>query len=390
MKKFLCLLAFLIAFGIGFYAVRTTGVADELIGKILWDTEELEKYTVPVSGAGTGYYRHCYAALDETGKQAYALILENVREHPEKIRIPELTDAQLDDVFQALLYDNPDLLCLGTNCKMIGEGGKFYFVPVYNEDVVKCKAHTTALLKEAASVAAQATPLRDAYQRELFVHDYIIARCTYSDAGSWTESSAYGALVLKKASCGGYAQALQLILNRLSIDARLVWGNAADNKGVGQPHMWNAVVIGGENYFLDLTWDDPTSEERETVSHIYFNVTGAFLKATHSDIAPDISCTALKANYFVKEGLYFSEAGSAFEKRAAAAVLEGVAKGEKVIEFRFSNAGAYERGKDKIINGSLLRRAYEQSGLIDVNAAFTVNYAESKETLTFTVMLDPT
>ena len=54
-------------------------------------------------------YKHYYDDLDNTEKHVYNRIISNIYGMPERIRIPFIEIEQLDKVFTALLYDNPDL-----------------------------------------------------------------------------------------------------------------------------------------------------------------------------------------------------------------------------------------------------------------------------------------
>lgn len=62
--------------------------------------------------------------------------------------------------------------------------------------------------------------------------------------------SAYGAIIMRKAVCSGYASLLNRMLNAAGIDSRVISGYA--NNGF---HDWNIVRIGDLYYNVDCTWD---------------------------------------------------------------------------------------------------------------------------------------
>lgn len=198
-----------------------------------------------------------------------------------------------------------------------------------------------------------------------------------------------GALVKGKASCSGYSAAFQLILTRMNTDTQLVVGTTRDeqDKNAAQNHMWNAVVVNGKNYYVDVTWDDPTAMSGAALSHTYFNMTGAAMKKTHTDISPSVPCTATADNYFVREGLYFAEAGSAFTRRVTEAFIKGVADKEKYIELRFSDMTVYSQGVDALIEDGGLRRAFERSGLTHSGGGYTVHYTEDTDNYILSIAL---
>lgn len=387
MKKAFALLAVIIVILTALYFAHSEGFLDEFFGVVLLNESELTEYSVPESGKGTGFFRHGYEELDETSKQAYALILQSIEAHPERIRVPKLNSEQLSDVFSALSYDNPEMLCLGNDCKLINRGRKYYFVPTYSASVEVCRERTSHLEEAVEQIGAYTAELDDEYEKEKYVHDLIIANCEYTpDTGSPHANSAYGALVMGEAACEGYSRAFQLVMSKNDIDSRLVTGKAFDENENTIGHMWNAVVIDGENYFVDLTWNDPILGEN-IIGYAYFNVTEDMIKSTHTEIEPQISCTATENNYFVRENLYFTDTGQYFENRVKSAVGYAYSQGRESVEFRFSNRDTYERAKGKLTGGTLIREAYQLCGLISKDSGFTVNYSENISALTFRLYL---
>ena len=49
-----------------------------------------------------------YSSLSADGKIAYNRILAQIRNHPDEIEIPVLSEEEFQKMFQALSYDNPD------------------------------------------------------------------------------------------------------------------------------------------------------------------------------------------------------------------------------------------------------------------------------------------
>ena len=94
-------------------------------------------------------------------------------------------------------------------------------------------------------------------------HDYIINHTKYDEKyeeelaklGKTTYHSdkAIGPLFEEHAICSGYTDVMALVLYRLGLDNYKVASNT---------HVWNAVFLDGEWLHLDLTWDDPVSEDR--------------------------------------------------------------------------------------------------------------------------------
>lgn len=101
----------------------------------------------------------------------------------------------------------------------------------------------------------------------LYVHEYLADRIVYtSNVGDQLEYSPYGALVLGKCVCQGYAEAAKAILDRLGITNILTSSEEAN-------HIWNTILIDGKWYNMDITWDDP--DESDYVLHKYFMISDA-------------------------------------------------------------------------------------------------------------------
>ncbi len=138
------------------------------------------------------------------------------------------------------------------------------------------------------------------YEKELKLHDAIIQNCTY-DMQAPNAYSAYGALVEGRAVCEGYAEAFQYLLHRAGINCLLItgWSN-------GQAHAWNAVQLGTDWYYTDVTWDDPApqSGQTEKVYHGYFNLTLGLMNQDHipeeNILLP--SADKLEQNYHHRQG----------------------------------------------------------------------------------------
>lgn len=121
------------------------------------------------------------------------------------------------------------------------------------------------------------------FEKELYIHDFLINNCNYDKIALYDINNhrdaynVYGALVQKKAVCEGYAKALQLLNNHFGIKTTVITGKAD-----GQNHMWNLVLIDGNYFHLDSTFND----NEITNLYSYFNLSDTAIKRTHK---PDYS-----------------------------------------------------------------------------------------------------
>ena len=154
-----------------------------------------------------GFCKYYFTQLDDVSKHAYNAILTEIWEFPERVEVPMLTDKQLDSVFLALLYDNPELFFLGNHSTVRQSKRRAYFYPEYVMGAEDYGAMQRRCSEAAKRIADTATTYDSEFQRERSVHDQLIALCTYNDAGdSLYRNSIYGPLCAGSAGCEGYAK----------------------------------------------------------------------------------------------------------------------------------------------------------------------------------------
>ncbi len=300
----------------------------------------------PVSAFGD--FKHYFGGLSENGKRAYNAILSDIESFPEEIEIPELSNDELERVWLAVMYDNPELIMLGRECMLVSRDRRFWFSCEYamtEEEYKKKKAELQAKTDELGAKIAECS---SDFDRELLIHDTIIDSCKYTDSDNLVASSAYGVLVNGSASCEGYAKAAKLLLDNAGIENYVITGTAKRDDGASEGHMWNIVFIDGQPYNLDLTWDDPIGEgTAQNKRYAYFNVTDEELLKTHTFSDASACCTATDSNYFVKLGRQF-DSYNAETKTALSNIFGGHKSGDK-LDVRFSSEEAYQSALDSLL-----------------------------------------
>lgn len=305
---------------------KTIGmVEDTSLGYTQLDNNQLEysQYYTPVS------CRESYNCLDDDSKVLYQKLLDYVyyvypkanadKEYKTKqVILPHilLDESRIRLTIKALSDDNPQIFWLSTTFGfMINEAEDYTAVQLYSKHspiVLKDR-----MLKLSSAVLSFCGTLRDnmsVYELELLIHDYILATCTYDksitvdDKGLPQDDTnafdVYGALVNRKAVCEGYARAFQLLCNGVGIKCINIIGQSQ-----GELHMWSAVEIEDEYYYVDVTWDDTDEKAHK---YDYFNINGQQLLYDHSfsmlvkDMTKEQICgegelNALTSNFFVPQ-----------------------------------------------------------------------------------------
>lgn len=183
----------------------------------------------------------------------------------------------ITDAFQlsinALLLDHPEIFYLDvTKIYMYTESSKTisgttYKVSIgpdeqqlylsegfYSEsDVLIAEAQIKDILADITSNLSGNT-----YNKIKQVHDYLIDNVVYDSDNNFDMShNIYGTLVNNLAVCDGYAKSFKYILDALEISCIEVCGVGQNSNGEIENHAWNDVLLDGNWYAIDVTWDDP-------------------------------------------------------------------------------------------------------------------------------------
>lgn len=248
------------------------------------------------------------------------------------ISIPNcnLSTAQIKKVLYAIQYDYPEIFWI-SNSFSYNHSGNTTIVKLNStftkndqkEAVAKLKSRVSEIVKEAKNMNSD-------YEKELYVHDYIIDNCTYekSDSNALIYTS-YGCLVEGKAVCEGISKAMQLLLVNCGVKCQTVTG--ARNT---EPHMWNIVKVNGNWYHVDTTWDAAGFLQR----YDYLNLSDKLIQKTHkinklSKTSEDFSrtdrlnfylpeCDHMEENYLEKNSIRINSLNNQAEKAIVNALIK--------------------------------------------------------------------
>lgn len=96
-------------------------------------------------------------------------------------------------------------------------------------------------------------------------HDHIVNNTIYDENNTFDSYTAYNLLTSGISICGGYSDIMAIYLNKIGIK---------NYKITSQNHIWNLVELDGAWYHLDVTWDDPvTNDGKQYLIHNFFLIT---------------------------------------------------------------------------------------------------------------------
>lgn len=285
-------------------------------------------------------------------------------------------------VYHYVIADHPEFFWTegGAHGKMRQSGSVIYFTlePKYTLTAaesqrlqIELDAVTDPLCGELAG--------RSDYDKVKGVYEYIIEHTRYEKTGE-TDQSLCSVLLEGHGVCAGYAKSTQYLLHRLGVEAVYVSGTAD-----GGNHAWNIVKIDGSWYQLDTTWGDPTSKSGEqTLSWNYFCLTDEEMELNHT---PDPSlfyppCSATAANYYRREGRYFTTC----DREGIRSLFAADAARRQPVSFRVRDAEVYDEVVQWLVeeDGVFdILRDLDASGL--VRGRYGYSEYETLHTLKFTL-----
>lgn len=186
--------------------------------------------------------------------------------------VKAINTSQLANIFESVVNDHPELFYLDTSysVKYTKSGSVVEIQLVYYTLANALETAKANFSSAAKAVIAGASELSSDYEKEKYVHDYLVSNVSYAD-GAVLSQSAYSALVNGISVCAGYARANQYILQQLGIPCYYCTGYA------GEDHAWNIVKLSDGYYNEDITWDDTNPS-----TYDYFNRTDKEFAPTHT------------------------------------------------------------------------------------------------------------
>lgn len=196
-------------------------------------------------------------------------------------RIPGET---LRKIYPQVVNENPELFFVQGGCVYQMMGGIVSNVsPDYlwgekavnvltEEQKSQIRQKQTALEQVVNGILAQVDPDWSDLETALFLHDYLATHAQYDETLQFRD--AYTILVEGTGVCQAYTLAYRLLLNRVNITSGTVTSTSLN-------HIWNILLIDGNWYHVDVTWDDPTEDRIGQSQHVYFCLSADKLKATN-------------------------------------------------------------------------------------------------------------
>lgn len=265
--------------------------------------------------AETGY---AYGMLSREKQTLYLEIRDALLQFEEDVKLSSCDKEEISHVFQCVLNDHPEIFyvdgytyteyTLGTILKKITFTGTYrYSCEEIEEKQRQIDNYVNHFLEELPEGA-------DDYAKVKYTYEYLIHHTEY-DAATQDNQNICSVFIEGRSVCQGYAKATQYLLNKVGVFATLVLGRVVGGEG----HAWNLVQIDDQYYYVDTTWGDASyqavggaagypGEKIPTINYDYLCVSTEQMNLTHTldNVVELPECNSMDANYYVKEGFYFT------------------------------------------------------------------------------------
>lgn len=256
--------------------------------------------------------RFYYNYLSYRQQRLYDALLTAISEKADQTEILpyRYSQAELDETMRGFKADYPEYFYFDSSGVELEKSWNRSRVSLtYFDSAEMTDGMADALSMAISSSAGDINGYDSEFALETELHDYLLRSCEYAaeDEYNGLYGTAYGALVLGKATSEGYSMAFKLLLNSCGISSCVVYGSAD-----GSPHVWNMVYIDGSYFNVDASWDDADLEFAPDLRfHGYYNLSDAQFMLNHTPNDPGILPSAENdEDYYLKRGLYVSDEAS--------------------------------------------------------------------------------
>jgi len=294
---------------------------------------------------------YAYAKLNPSEQTVYVEIFNSLLNYEETTQLSTMDAAVIDKAFNCVMLDHPEIFYIDgykyTEYTSNDKVEKIVFTGNYLYEETEKDRRLLEIEAAAEKILNNVPDTEDEYQIVKYLYDTLVNQTEY-DIHAVDNQNICSVLLNGRSVCQGYAKALQYLLQKVDIESVLVLGKVTGGEG----HAWNLVSVNGEWYYLDATWGDAfylfgddenavSSAEIGLINYDYLCVTTSQLIKTHivNMPVPMPECNAMTDNYYVREGLYFTDF---VEEDVKSVFTQAIVNKEEAVTIKCSNADVYE------------------------------------------------
>lgn len=223
-----------------------------------------------------------YSSESQSEKEVYDLIYNAFMDLSKEIDLSKysMTSDQVFAIRNKVMYDHPEIFYLDYEKSSYWTNGRLEFGYIdTDENIIEKRNQLTSKIENILSELIE--PDMTEFQKEIAIHDYIVLNTRYDEENYNNNTipresyTTYGTLINGLAVCQGYSETFKLLLREVGIESIIVSSPEMN-------HAWNIVNIDGENYQVDVTWNDPTPDREGKTRYKYFNLTDSQMSKDHT------------------------------------------------------------------------------------------------------------
>lgn len=330
-----------------------------------------------------------FDSLSDEMKNLYCEINWILQNSLEEETLSSKSTTDIDYAFECVMNDHPEIFyvtgysytkhTMGETITKITFSGSYSYS---KDDIANIKILIDQYVNDCLNGIDNSA---DDYTKVKYVYEYLIQTTDY-DLDARDNQNICSVFLYGKTVCQGYAKATQYLLNKMGVKTTLVMGSVIQT---GEGHAWNLILINGAYYYVDTTWGDAfynlvnydnsnSNVKTPSINYDYLCVTTEQLTKTHiiSDMIPMPRCISSEANYYVKEGYYFTFLD---ESKIGTLFQEAYKIGKSYITIKCETQELYKQMEDYLIKEQKIFKFLQNSN--------TVSYTNSIDQLSFSFWL---
>lgn len=179
--------------------------------------------------------------------------------------------SDIRDVYYNIINENPRYFYIGNSYSYYPSGDYVKIIYIrYKYDKSEAKKMVSEYNAAIANALAGIGDDWSELEKTLYLNDYLTVNTEYDT--TYSNYSAYDALVKHKAVCQGYALAFNELAKDAGLKSVLLTSQSLN-------HAWNLVKVGDSYYHVDTTWDDPLNDLLGRARHVYFMKSSAYFNS---------------------------------------------------------------------------------------------------------------
>lgn len=306
---------------------------------------------------------YAYGMLSEEEQRLYLEIRDALVNYDEDVYLSSVDRDEIAHAFQCVLNDHPEIFyvdgytyteyTLGEVLKRITFTGTYCFS---REEAQQKQRQIDSYVNQCLAGMPEGA---DEYAKVKYIYEYLIHHTEY-DAAAKDNQNICSVFIGGRSVCQGYAKATQYLLDKAGIFSTIVLGRVVGGEG----HAWNLVRIDGKYYYVDTTWGDASyqavegsypGEKIPTINYDYLCVPASQMNLTHeTDNVVELPvCDSMDANYYVREGFYFTE----WDPERIARIFQGeYEKGSAYVTLKCGSYDVYRKMYEELITDQQIFR----------------------------------